>query len=93
MKPEQNGRHIADDTFKWIFLIENCCILIKISLEFVPESLIHNKSALVKVMAWCQEGNKPLPEPMLTQFMDWYIIQPQWVEMHREVHKMTIVYP
>ena len=27
-----------------------------------------NKSVLVQVMAWRQTGDKPLPEPMLTQF-------------------------
>ena len=52
---------------------ENDRILIGISLKFVPRSLIGNKSALVQVMAWCQTGNKPLPEPMLTQLADAYM--------------------
>ena len=39
-------------------------------LKFVPEGLIDNKSALVQVMAWRQIGDKPLPEPMMTQFTD-----------------------
>ena len=34
---------------------------------------IDNKSALVQVMAWCQTGNKPLPEAMMTQFTDEYM--------------------
>ena len=32
LRSRQNGRHFADDTFKLIFLNENCCILIKMSL-------------------------------------------------------------
>ena len=27
---------------------------------------------IMQVMAWCQTGNKPLSEPMLTQFTDIY---------------------
>ena len=42
----------------------------RISLKFVPKSPVDNKSALVQVMAWHQTDNKPLPEPMLTQFAD-----------------------
>ena len=38
---------LADDIFKWIFMNEKFCILILISLKFVPKGLIENKSALV----------------------------------------------
>ena len=61
---------LADDNFKCIFSIENDRIIIQISQKLVPMSLIGNKPALVQVMAWCWTGNKPLPEPMLTQFTD-----------------------
>ena len=44
-----------------------------ISLKFVPEGPIHIKSVLVQVMACCLFGNKPLPEPMLAQFIDAYM--------------------
>ena len=64
---------LADDIFKWIFLNENSRIPIQISLKFVPKSPIDNKSALVQVMAWCWTGDKPLPEPMMTQFNDAYM--------------------
>ena len=63
----QNGCQFADDISKCIFFNENCFILIKISLKFAPKGLIDNKSALVQVMALCQTGTKPLPEPMLTR--------------------------
>ena len=46
------------------------CILIPISLKFVSKDLIDNKSALVQVMAWHRRGDKPLPQPMLTQIID-----------------------
>ena len=64
---------LADDNFKCIFLNENDRIPIQISLKFVPRSPIDNKSALVQVVAWRQTGDKPLPEPMLTQIADAYM--------------------
>ena len=64
---------LADDIFKRIFVNENIRSLIQISLKFVPKSLINNKSALVKVMAWRRTGDKPLPEAMMTQFTDAYM--------------------
>ena len=63
---------LADDIFKWIFLNENGKIPIQMSLKCVPKSPIDNKSALVQVMAWRRTGDKPLPEPMMTQFTDEY---------------------
>ena len=47
MRPEQDGHHFADDIFKSIFLNEKVCILIKISLKFVPKCPTHNNQALV----------------------------------------------
>ena len=64
---------LADDSFKCIFLNENDGILIPLSLKFIPRSPINNKPALVQVMAWRQTGDKPLSEPMLTQFTDAYM--------------------
>ena len=43
----QNGRHFADDIFRWIFANENACIFIKISLKSVPKGPINNNPALV----------------------------------------------
>ena len=61
---KQNGRHFADDIFKWIFSVENAWIPVNFSLKFVFKDPIDNKSALLHVMAWCPTGDKPLPEPM-----------------------------
>ena len=73
---------LADNNFKCIFLHENDRIPIKISLKFVPRSPIDDKPALVQVMDGRRRGNKPLPEPMLTQFNDAYICvtRPQWIK-------------
>ena len=45
---------------------ENFCTLINISLQCVLKGLIGKMSTLVQVKAWCQTGDKPLPELMLT---------------------------
>ena len=42
LRPRQNGRRFADDTFKRIFVNENVRISIKISLLFVPKCPINN---------------------------------------------------
>ena len=47
-----------------------------ISLKFVPWDLIENKSTLIQVMAWSGTSNKPLTEPMMTQFNDAYMHHP-----------------
>ena len=71
--PGQNGRHFTDDFFKCIFLNAKFCILIQISMKFVPRGWFGNKWALVQIMAWRRTGDEPLSEPMLTQFTDAYI--------------------
>ena len=42
VRPTQNGRYFADDIFKCIFINEKLCILINISLKFVPKGRINN---------------------------------------------------
>ena len=63
----------ADGIFKYVFVNEKFCILIDISLKFVPKGQISNIPALVQIMAWRRIGDKPLSEPMLTQFTDAYM--------------------
>ena len=43
---------IFHNIFKWIFLNENVCILIKISLKFVPSGPISNILALFQINIW-----------------------------------------
>ena len=59
--------------FFCIFMNEKFCILIQIPLKFVTKGLIDNKWALVQVMAWRWTGDKPLFEPMLSQFTEIYV--------------------
>ena len=47
-------RRFADDSFICIFVTEKFCILIKISLKFVPKDPIENNPAPVQIMAWQQ---------------------------------------
>ena len=64
---------LADNIFKCIFLNENDRIQIQIWLKFVPRGSTDNKSSLVLVMVRHQTGDKPFPEPMLTQFTEAYM--------------------
>ena len=81
LRPRQNGRLFADDTFKRIFLNENVGISIKISLKFVHKGPINNILALVQIMAWRRPGDKPLSEPMVVRLPTHICVtRPQWVK-------------
>ena len=64
--PGQNGRHFSDVVFKCIFINKKNCISIRISLKFVPTDPVDGKHWL---RSWHQTGDKPLSDPMLTQFI------------------------
>ena len=82
LKPRQNGRHFADDTFKRIFMDENIRISIKISLKSVSKGRINNIPALVPITHWRRLGNKPLSEPMMVGLLTHLCVtRPQWVLM------------
>ena len=82
--PRQNGSHFADDIFKCIFVNGNVFNFDQYLTEVCP---IGNLSSLVQIMAWCQRGDKPLPEPMMTKSNDTYIciIWPEWVDTYQEL--------
>ena len=81
LRPRQNGRHFADDMFKWIFLNENVWIPIEISLKFVPKGSINNNPALFQIMAWRRPGDKPLSETMMVSSLTHICVtRPQWVK-------------
>ena len=80
IKAETNGRHLADNISKCIFLNENVWIPIKISLKFVPKGRISNIPALVQTMAWRRPGVKPLSEPMMVSLPTHICVtRPLWV--------------
>ena len=84
LRPEQNRWYFADSFFNEIIFIfnGNYCILIQISLSFVPECPIYNKSSLVQVMAWCCMGDRLSPESMVVHI---YCIICQWALMRTKV--------
>ena len=45
--PGQNGCHVTDDSFHYIFVIKTFPILIKISLKLVPKGIIKDNPGLV----------------------------------------------
>ena len=80
LRPRQNGRYFADDTFKRILLNENVRIWIKNSLKFVPKGPINNNPALVQIMAWRRSGDKLLSEPVMVSLLTHMCVtRPQWV--------------
>ena len=79
LRPRQNGRHFADDTFKSIFFNENVIISIKFSLKFVPNGPINNIPALAQIMAWRRPGDNPLSEAMMAILLTHIcVIRPHW---------------
>ena len=62
--------------FQAHFLNENFSLSTKISLKYVPWCLTDNMSALAQIMAWRRSGDKPLSDPMVSQFSDTYIRHP-----------------
>ena len=80
LRPRQNGRHFADDTFNRIFVNENVRISIKFPLTFVLKGPVNNIPALVLIMAWRRPGDKPLSEPMMARLPTHICVtRPQWV--------------
>ena len=70
---DKMAANLTDDIFKCISINEKFCISIQISIKFVPRGPIDNTPALVQVMNWRRTGDKPFPEPALTQFIDTYM--------------------
>ena len=55
----------AGDNFKGIFLNEKFCILIRISMKFVPKGPIDNKRALIQAVAWCRISVRNRHSPLI----------------------------
>ena len=54
----------AEDIIKYIFVNEQLCIFIRISLKFIHNGPVSPNQALVQVLAWRRTGDKPSPETM-----------------------------
>ena len=91
--PRQNGHHLAGYIFRCIFVNEQFWILIKISFKFISKGLIDNNQALVQIMAWHQMGDKPLSEPMLTQFKsNSFIYKFKYQSQHITLQKIQLCF-
>ena len=63
-------------------VIESRCILIEISLKFVPKGPINNIPTLVQIMAWRRPNNTPLSEPMMVRLPTHICVtRPQWANV------------
>ena len=67
--PDKMAAIFADNILKCILLNENC-ILIKISLKYVCKGTIDYNPSLVQIMAWHRTGDKPSSEQMMASFGD-----------------------
>ena len=56
---------------RFIFMNENDCILIQISLKFVPLGPTNTKQALVRIMTWHRTGDKPFSKCGLNLIPAW----------------------
>ena len=75
METHKNGQNFADNIFECtsFYFYENYSAWITISPKFIIKSQIDNRPTLVQAMAWCETGNKPLPDPMVIEFPDIYM--------------------
>ena len=86
LKLRLNGHHCADVSIcnflngnRWNFT------------EFIPKDPI-NIPALVKIMAWCRQGDKPLSEPMMSFIADAYMhdsASMSWIVLERGWNEQT----
>ena len=67
-----------DGIFNNIYLNKDDRIPIQMSLKYVFTIQIDNNPVLVQVMAWRRTGDKPLPGPVMTQFIDAYMRHWGW---------------
>ena len=82
LRRRQHRHHFPDDILKCIFLNENVCIAIEISLKFVPPGPVNNIPVLVWIMAWCQPGDKSFSQPMMVSLlMNICVTRPQWINI------------
>ena len=77
--------------FKCLFYAYNARISLKISLKFVPKVLINIIPALVQIMAWSRQRDKPLSEPIMVSLLThicstWPQLVKEWIEVRELYH-------
>ena len=60
----------CNNILKCIFLQWQILNFDQISVKSIPKGLVYNTSPSFKVNAWHWVGNRPLPQPMMTQISD-----------------------
>ena len=77
LRLRQDDRHFADDILKCIFLNKNAWIsLLKFRINNIP--------ALVQIMAWCRQGDKPLSASVMVSLVTYICVtRPQWVNVSK----------
>ena len=86
LRMQQNGCHVADDTFSCIFLGENFSA--QNFTDFYPRGC-NWPSALIQIMVWWWIANKPLPESCS---MSYGVTKPQWVILSYIVFHLWLVF-
>ena len=89
LRLKKNEWLFAGDIFKYIFVNENVCILIKISQNFVPEDPVVISRNWFRLIAWCLLGAMPLPEPILTNLNKTYGVSRPQIQGHCDLISST----
>ena len=83
LRPRQNDCHFTAYIFNCIFFQWKLLYLDLISLKYVPSGTNIKMPALIKIIACCRPGDKPLSEPMMVFLTHICVTQPQWVNSSR----------
>ena len=82
LRQTQNGCHFPYNIFKCILLNENCCILIKISLKYVPEGPINTIQCWFRSwLGTSQATSHYLNQWWLSLMTHICVTRPQWVNV------------
>ena len=82
MEAETKWTQFSRRHFQMVFFNENVWISIEVSLKFVPKGPINNIPALVQIMAWRRQGDKPLSETIMVNLLTHIsVTRPQWVKL------------
>ena len=87
-------RHIDIWHIEVIFVLWLFCICFKFHWILFPSVQLTEQPSMLQIMAYYRRGDKPLSEPMMTQFTDAYIyvIRPQWVNAYTYTHISLFVH-
>ena len=82
LRPTQNGRHFADDTFKLLFVNENIRFSIKMSLKFVPKVPIYNIPMMVRLSTHICVSPPQRVNPYPSELLQWFNEAIPWIYIY-----------